>query len=419
MAEVVAAPVVSYAMAHGGIAFLHRIVVTVPPTVGDVDDLFVHAEVVDAQGDVLTRPWQHHVDSLRAGVPSSSTIPRSASTPGTSSSSRRRRPPRSSSRSARPARSSAAPTPRSGCWPRASGPSTRRPVLSLELLASFVQPNHPAVGPVVARAAAILADRTKSGSLQVTYVDPERIDAIVEAVFTAVHELDVYYAEPPASWGYGQKVRTPGDVFEQRVGTCLDTTVALASCLEHLGITPVIWVARGHAFLGYWRRGEQGLPDAASLQVAPGANAVDLGLMGVVETTMVTRERRPPRDLFRRAGQAPRDGYFVGGSSSWSGWSTWAWPGSCGCSPFRPAVSARTGSSSSSSTPRRTRWPGPPPPARRPAYPSRHPGPTRDRGEPTRHRGSRPGRTPSSTSPCATGSQPRRPDDPGATRHAE
>ena len=37
--EVVAAPIVNYAMAHGGIAFLHRIVVTVPPTAGDVDDL--------------------------------------------------------------------------------------------------------------------------------------------------------------------------------------------------------------------------------------------------------------------------------------------------------------------------------------------------------------------------------------------
>ena len=74
-------------------------------------------------------------------------------------------------------------------------------------------------------------------------------------------------------------------------------------------------MARGHAFLGYWRRGEQGLPDAASLQIAPAANAVDLGLMGVVETTMVTRERRPPKDLFRRASQAPKDGYFLGGSS--------------------------------------------------------------------------------------------------------
>ncbi len=134
-------------------------------------------------------------------------------------------------------------------------------------------------------------------------------------MFGAVHELDVYYAEPPPSWGYGQKVRTPGDVVEHRVGTCLDTTVLLAACLEHVGISPVLWVARGHAFLGYWRRREQGLPDAASLQVAPAANAVDLRLMGVVETTMVTRERRPPKDLFRRAAQAPLDGYFLGGSS--------------------------------------------------------------------------------------------------------
>ncbi|MEO7236528.1 MAG: DUF4011 domain-containing protein, partial [Lapillicoccus sp.] len=177
------------------------------------------------------------------------------------------------------------------------------------------QPNHPAVGPLVGRAAALLADRTRSGSLLVAHVAPERIDAIVDAVFGAVHELDVYYAEPPPSWGYGQKVRTPGDVVEHRVGTCLDTTVLLAACLEHVGVSPVLWVARGHAFLGYWRRREQGLPDAASLQVAPAANAVDLRFMGVVETTMVTRERRPPKDLFRRAAQAPLDGYFLGGSS--------------------------------------------------------------------------------------------------------
>ena len=314
--EVVAAPIVNYAMAHGGIAFLHRIVVTVPPTVAGVDDLVIHAEVVDAQGDVLTRPWQHHVDSLRSGIPlvvdhpairldarylaeleeeTTAEVVVTVTSAG-----------RELGRAYTPVRVLAARQ-----W--SLDPSA--PVLSLELLASFVQPNHPAVGPVVARAAAILADRTKSGSLQVTYVDPERIDAIVDAVFTAVHELDVYYAEPPASWGYGQKVRTPGDVFEQRVGTCLDTTIALASCLEHVGITPVVWVARGHAFLGYWRRSEQGLPDAASLQIAPAANAVDLGLMGVVETTMVTRERRPPKDLFRRASQAPKDGYFLGGSS--------------------------------------------------------------------------------------------------------
>ena len=45
------------------------------------------------------------------------------------------------------------------------------------------------------------------------------------------------------------------------------------------------------------------------------ANAVDLELMGVLETTLVTRERRPPRDLVRRARQAPRDAYFLGGAA--------------------------------------------------------------------------------------------------------
>ena len=135
---------------------------------------------------------------------------------------------------------------------------------------------------------------------------------IVEAVCAAVHASGIYYAQPPASWGYGQKVRTPGDVLEQKVGTCLDTTLLVASALEHLGIHPVLWIVRGHAFLGYWRTTDTGLPDAASLQCAQAVNAVGLGLMGVVETTMLTQERRPPSDLFRRASQAPRDTYLHG-----------------------------------------------------------------------------------------------------------
>lgn len=37
--------------------------------------------------------------------------------------------------------------------------------------------------------------------------------------------------------------------------------------------------------------------------------------MGVVESTLLTRERRPPKDVFRRARQAPLDGYFLGGTA--------------------------------------------------------------------------------------------------------
>jgi hypothetical protein len=58
---------------------------------------------------------------------------------------------------------------------------------------------------------------------------------------------DIRYAEPPASWGTdGQKVRTPGEVLEGRLGTCLDTTLTMAAALEQAGINSTIWVLKGH-----------------------------------------------------------------------------------------------------------------------------------------------------------------------------
>ena len=64
----------------------------------------------------------------------------------------------------------------------------------------------------------------------------------------------VRHSEPPASWSdLGQQVRSPGDVLTWRVGTPLDTVVLLAAALEQAGIRPLLWLAEGHAFLGYWR----------------------------------------------------------------------------------------------------------------------------------------------------------------------
>jgi len=269
---------------------------------------------------VITRPWQHHVDSVRRDLPlvlDNPAIRLHAEHMAGLEEETTAEVIVTVTLGAEPGRASdevVSHTPVRVLAVRQWTLDPAAPVLSLELLASFVQPNHPAVGPVVAEAARLLARRTRSGSLQVQHVGQERVDAIVEAVFQAAHDLELHYAAPPASWGYGQKVRTPGDVFDGLIGTCLDTTLALASCLEHIGITPVLWVARGHAFLGYWRQEDAGLPDAATLQVVTGANAVDLGLLGVVETTMVTLDRCPPHDLFRRAAQAPLDTYFHGGS---------------------------------------------------------------------------------------------------------
>lgn len=165
------------------------------------------------------------------------------------------------------------------------------PVLAMELLAAFVMPNHPAVGAVVDEACALLAERTGDASTAGYQQGPERVDATVAAVLDAMTARGIRYSEPPASWSdVGQKVRTPEEVLDGRVGTCLDTVVTMAAALEHVGVRPLLWLVEGHAFLGYWREeaalaaiAQREVPDVAAV-----VNLVDLGLVRLVETTLVT-----------------------------------------------------------------------------------------------------------------------------------
>ena len=126
--------------------------------------------------------------------------------------------------------------------------------LALEMLAAHVMPNHPAVTALVSEAAQRLEETTGSGSLDGYEAGPERVDQIVAAVAEVMQGRGIRYSEPPASWSdLGQQVRSPGDVLTWRVGTPLDTVVVLAAALEQAGVRPLLWLADGHAFLGYWR----------------------------------------------------------------------------------------------------------------------------------------------------------------------
>ncbi|MGK5170454.1 DUF4011 domain-containing protein [Geodermatophilus sp. CPCC 205761] len=174
--------------------------------------------------------------------------------------------------------------------------------LAMEMLAAHVMPNHPAVTALIGEASRLLEERTGSASVQGYQSGPERVDEIVAALTEAMQRRAIRYSEPPASWAdVGQKVRTPGDVLDGRVGTCLDTVVVLAAALEQAGIRPLLWLAEGHAFLGYWRE-ERGAESAATTDVAPLVNLVDLGLIRLVETTLLTsRARAGEADLHRAA----------------------------------------------------------------------------------------------------------------------
>jgi hypothetical protein len=182
--------------------------------------------------------------------------------------------------------------------------------LALEMLAAHVQPNSAAIARLLTDASDRLLSLTGSSAINGYQSEsPERVDAIAQSIFEAMRARDIRYAEPPASWGDGQKVRTPADVLEGRLGTCLDTSLTMAAALEQAGINSTIWLLRGHAFLGYWRR-DAALNMISATEVVDVVNQVDLGNIGLVETTMITQSVDSPS--FTEASMAPRIKFLNG-----------------------------------------------------------------------------------------------------------
>src|SRR3546814_1256650 len=85
-----------------------------------------------------------------------------------------------------------------------------------ELLAAFVMPNDPAVSRLLKEASEILRRSGKDSSLEgYQQKSRKRVWEIAAAVWSAVAQRRLTYAEPPASFERnGQQLRTPGEVLE-------------------------------------------------------------------------------------------------------------------------------------------------------------------------------------------------------------
>ncbi|MGY2079251.1 DUF3320 domain-containing protein [Modestobacter sp. SYSU DS0657] len=173
--------------------------------------------------------------------------------------------------------------------------------LALELLAAHVLPHDPAVGRLLDDACDLLEEGTGSRALSGYDEGPERVDEVVDALVWAMRRRSVRPTLPPVSWTeVGQVVRTPDEVLDGGVGTSLDTTLTLAAACERAGLRPLVWVADGHAFCGYWRE-ERGTETAATTDVAGLVNLVDLGVIRLVETTLLAAGGSNVADLHRPA----------------------------------------------------------------------------------------------------------------------
>jgi hypothetical protein len=131
-------------------------------------------------------------------------------------------------------------------------------------LPSFVLPRDPAVTKILRSATGMLAclsdDPTAAfdgyQTVDTSADDPTNyVDLQVRAIWTAmILELPMSYMNPPPSYeSDSQRLRTPSETLETEFGTCIDTSLLLAACLEFVGIYPVIFLIEGHAFPGYWR----------------------------------------------------------------------------------------------------------------------------------------------------------------------
>ncbi|MHC9539373.1 MAG: DUF3320 domain-containing protein [Vulcanimicrobiota bacterium] len=123
-----------------------------------------------------------------------------------------------------------------------------------ELIAAFVLPNHPAVEEILTLVRANLVKWSCDPAITgYQSKNPKLILLTAAAVYAAIQELGITYVSPSASFEKtGQKIRLPEQLLSKKMGTCLDLTVLIASCLEQAGLHPIITINQGHAYPGVW-----------------------------------------------------------------------------------------------------------------------------------------------------------------------
>ncbi len=159
-----------------------------------------------------------------------------------------------------------------------------------EILAAFSTPNDPAVDRVLHDAGKVLRkagkpdgiDGYKAGSR-------ERVWELAAAIYAAIANLGIGYTLHPSSFEKnGQKIRLPGYILENRVATCLDTTMLFASVFEQAGLNPIVALPDSHAFVGVWLQPEE-LSTIVIEEAEILRKRIQLKELLLIETTYVTQ----------------------------------------------------------------------------------------------------------------------------------
>ena len=162
-----------------------------------------------------------------------------------------------------------------------------------DMVAAFVQPNEPAVERLLKQAADILRNNGKPPALDGYRGGSKRAWELTSAIWSAVAAMGLDYALPPASFEHsGQKVRSPAQIGESGLATCLDLALLFCAAIEQAGLNPLIVFTKGHAFAGVWLKAEEFsttvVDDVTALR-----KRVKLKELLLFETTLVTQRPAP------------------------------------------------------------------------------------------------------------------------------
>lgn len=163
------------------------------------------------------------------------------------------------------------------------------------LTAAFVTPNASGISHVIRQAAPLLQQFTGSDAFDAYQTqDPNRVRCQIAAIYESLRMEGIAYCESPASFeSEGQRIRMADKVLTEKIATCMDTAVLMASCLEAVGIHPVIVILQGHAFVGAWlidSHYQHDIGDDASYLLKASADGVNEMVM--VETTAICSDEK-------------------------------------------------------------------------------------------------------------------------------
>ncbi len=166
------------------------------------------------------------------------------------------------------------------------------------LLACFVTPNDRSVATVLRKVQERLRERTGDSSISGYQTrSTERVREMIRALYTTVQDFGIAYIGAPASYeDAGQKVRFLDTILRDRHGNCLDLTLLVASCLEQMGISPLIVIERSHAYPGAWLCDER-FYEGVVYDVSRLRNTDALGQVVFFDSSAMVHEPRVPFEV--------------------------------------------------------------------------------------------------------------------------